>query len=141
MKKSLQLPKDKARSFKGELLDGYDKGRLERIGATGRTKLRRLRYWCYRIQKAEGQEISVEDCPVGLKDFVEGLPGFLPWERFAITWDVHGEDPFMVIGRLTSPTQEWEMVMERVTIPIDASPEEARLRMKMLIGDFQKRNK
>lgn len=134
--------KDMLKPFKGDLLQGkYDEAHLKRNGIYGRTLRRKLRYWCFRIRLAEveGKAHLLEELPKGLKKFVESLPGFAGWKYFAVTWDIHGENPFMVVLRVQSVWQQWDAVMDRVAIPIDSPPEQIHARMEALTDDYARR--
>ena len=59
--------------------------------------LRKARYWCFRFKtEAEGGS-EASDAPSGFKDYVENLEGFGGWKKFAISWDIKGENPFYTI--------------------------------------------
>ena len=140
-KKKLSL-KEMQKTFIGDLLQGkYDEDYLKRVGIYGRTLRRKLRYWCFRIRLAEVEDKKhlLEGLPKGVKNFVESLPGFAGWKYFAVTWDIHGENPFMVYLRLQSVWQQWDAVMERVAIPIDAPPEQIHARIEALTDDYARR--
>lgn len=126
----------KLRSAEKLLLNRYDVEHLKRISMYDRVMLKRARYWCYRIQNevTGGAEANP---PRGFKEFIEGLENFGGWKQFAITWDLAGHNPFMVVHRLTSVWQDWEHVMDRVAIPIDATPEEARRRQELLARQYK----
>ena len=130
------------KTFKGDLLQGkYDEDHLKRHNLLGRTKKRKLRYWCFRIRlsEVENKKHLLEGVPKGLKAFVEKLPGFAGWEYFAVSWDLHGENPFMVVLRIQSVWEQWDAVMNRVAIPIDAPPEQIHARIQALTDDYARR--
>lgn len=134
--------KDRMKSFSGDLLGGsYDEAFLKRNGLYGRTLKRKLRYWCFRIRLDELGEKKCPTPPKGLKKFVESLPGFAGWKYFAVSWDIQGENPFMIVLRLQSVWQEWDQVMERVAIPIDSPPEQINARIEALTVEYLKKNK
>jgi hypothetical protein len=130
------------KSFSGDLLRGsYDEDHLKRNGMYGRTLRRKLRYWCFRIRLDEIGEKKSPPPPKGLKKFVESLPGFAGWKYFAVSWDIKGENPFMVVLRLQSVWEEWDMVMQRVAIPIDSPPEQIAERIEALTNEYNIKNK
>lgn len=147
-KAPLKLPKKKSnvprmQAFDGNLLEGkYDIDHLKRNGLYNKTVRRKARYWCYKMHHAVVEERKTKPKgPKGFYDFVEGLPGFAGWEYFARTWDLHGENPFMIVLRLSSVWQDWDYVMERVAIPVDAPPEQINARMEQLAREYAKNNK
>ena len=99
-----------------------------------------MRYWCFKIHFAieKGKEIP-KTVPKGLKEFVESLPGFAGWKHFAHTWDIRGENPFFTVLRLQSVWDEWEAVMRRVAIPIDAPPEQIHERIQALTDEYARK--
>jgi hypothetical protein len=124
--------------FEGELLTvSQDRKMLERRNLLGKTILRRARYWCFRFRNEATGGAAAEDAPAGFKEFVESLGGFAGWDKFAETWDIVGHNPFMVVFRLMSVWQEWDHVMERVAIPIDATPLEAKRRQNLLAKQYK----
>jgi len=129
----------KERKYDGDILEslGYDVGYLKSHGIYDRTVRRKIRFWCYkfRSEKVDGKKIPKP--PKGLKKFIEEMPGFAGWEHYAISWDITGSNPFMIVLRLQSVWQEWDQVMERVAIPVDASPIEIQRRMKMLEKQYK----
>ena len=140
-KKSTPLDK-KMKTFKGDILRGeYDEDYLKRMGLLERTLRRKARYWCFKIRHATIEGKKLPKYPRGFKTFVEKLPGFAGWEYFAVTWDLHGGNPFMIVLRLQSVWQEWDHVMERVSIPIDAPPEQIHARIQALTDDYKRRNR
>lgn len=127
----------KMKKFNGDLLRGqYDEKFLEHVGLLGRTRKRKMRYWCFRIQDALINDKTIPNYPEGLKEFVEKLPGFAGWEHFAVSWDIDGENPFMVVLRLQSVWDEWDAVMNRVAIPINLPPEQIHLRIQALTDEY-----
>ena len=129
-------------TFDGDILQGkYDEDYLRRNGLYERTVRRKARYWCYKRQQAEEKGQVRDDAPKGFYEFIEKLPGFAGWKYFAKTWDIHGENPFMIVLRLRSVWQEWDFVMERVAIPIDSPPEQIHARMEALAQEYAKNNK
>jgi hypothetical protein len=139
-KKAADNMQEKMRVFKGDILQGkYDEAFLERNGLLGQTLLRKLRYWCFRIRTATVEEKPIPKYPKGLKKFVEGLPGFAGWHKFATSWDIVGDNPFMIVIRLTSVWEDWDQVMRRVAIPIDATPEEVAARVAALTDEYARK--
>jgi len=131
---------ERSRRFDGDLLRGeYDISWLEKTGLLGRTYLRKMRYWCYKYHHAAVEGLPEPNAPEGLKEFVEKLPGFAGWKKFAISWDIHGENPFMIVLRLMSVWEEWDIVMKRVSIPLDASPDEINARIQVLTDEFARK--
>jgi len=131
---------EKMKSFKGRILHkGDDDKYLKRTGLYERTVLRRLRYWCFKFRNAQINGTSTKNAPKGLKKFVESLPGFADWEYFAVSWDVYGDNPFMVVLRLQSVWEEWDQVMNRVAIPIDTPPKQLAERLKALEDEFARK--
>lgn len=131
---------DRMRKFDGDILRGeYDEDFLRRNRLLGRTYKRKMRYWCFKIRHATVEERPIPDYPDGLKEFVESLPGFAGWKYFATTWDIHGENPFMVVLRLQSVWEEWDAVMNRVAIPIDAPPEQIQARIQALTDEYARK--
>lgn len=125
-----------------KLLGGkYDIAHLKKYNLYDMTVARRLRYWCYKIHfSVTHNRPIVAEPPKGVKEFVESLPGFAGWKYFAHTWDVAGENPFMIVLRLQSVWQEWDAVMDRVAIPIDAPPEQISARIQALTDDYSRRH-
>ena len=122
---------ERMKKFDGDILrGGYDEEFLKRNKLLGKTYKRKMRYWCFKIRHATVEGKPIPDYPEGLKEFVESLPGFAGWSYFATTWDIHGENPFMVVLRLQSVWEEWDQVMNRVAIPVDAPPEQIHDRMQ-----------
>lgn len=135
---------DRQLEYKGDLLgDKFDVDYLKRYGLYERTLLRRIRFYCFkfRFEAVEDTKIKDFEFPEGLKEFVEGLHGFAGWKYFATTWDIVGNNPFMIVLRLQSVWQQWDHVMERVAIPIDAPPEQIYARMEALEQAYKQNNK
>jgi hypothetical protein len=132
--------KPQTTTYTGDLLQGkYDEVYLERNGILGRTMLRKMRYWCYKIHFATVEEREIPKYPTGLKTFVEELPGFAGWKYFAHTWDIQGENPFKIVLRLQTVWEEWENVMNRVAIPVDAPPEQISARIQALTDEYARK--
>lgn len=131
--------KPQKKYFKGDLLFGYDEEYLSRVGLLGRTMHRKMRYWCFKIRHAIVEDKKMPETPVGLKSYVEKLPGFAGWENFAVTWDIGGENPFYVVLRLQSVWEEWEAVMNRVAIPINTPPDQINARIAALEDEYAKK--
>lgn len=128
------------KKFQGNpLLPADDMEYLKRVGLYDRTALRRVRYWCFKIRHALLSNKSAPVTPEGLKEFIESLPGFAGWEYFAVSWDIIGDNPYMVVLRLQSVWQDWEQVMQRVAIPIDSPPEQIHARIQALSDDYAKK--
>ena len=147
--KSTKLPivkkltmKEKMKVFKGDILRGeYDEEYLKKLKLYERTVHRKMRYWCFKIRHATVDEKQMPNYPDGLKEFVESLPGFAGWKHFAKSWDIYGNNPFMIVLRLQSVWEEWDHVMNRVAIPIDSPPEQIHERMEALAEDYTRKNK
>ena len=132
--------KERMKTFDGDILRGeYDEEFLIHTGLLGRTQKRKMRYWCFKIMHSIEKGKPMPDYPKGLKEFVERLPGFAGWKYFARTWDIHGENPFMVVLRLQSVWEEWDQVMNRVAIPVDAPPEQISARIEALTDEYAKK--
>lgn len=131
---------ERMRTFSGNILRGeYDEEFLKRTGRLGKTYNRKVRYWCFKIRHALIEGKKLPNYPKGLKTFIEKLPGFAGWEYFAVTWDVHGENPFMIVLRLQSVWEEWDAVMNRVAIPINTPPEQISARIQALTDDYARK--
>ena len=50
-----------------------------------------------------------------------------------------GENPFMVVLRLQSVWEEWDQVMNRVAIPVDAPPEQISARIEALTEEYARK--
>ena len=135
--------KEKMQTFKGDILAGaYDEEYLKKMGLYERTVRRKARYWCFKMMHATVDKKEVtKGSPKGFYKFVENLPGFAGWEHFAHTWDISGGNPFLIVLRLQSVWQEWDHVMDRVSIPIDSPPQQIHERMKALEDEYSKKNK
>lgn len=132
---------ERMKTFKGDILQGeYDEARLKKLGLYDKTLHRKMRHWCYKIHFAleKGKPLP-EKCPKGLKEFVESLQGFAGWRHFASTWDIVGSNPFMVVLRLMSVWDEWDQVMQRVSIPIDTPPEQIHERIQALTDEYARK--
>lgn len=144
MAKKATAPKgamgEKMKSYKGDVMHkSDDKANIAARKLTGKTTRRRARYWCFRIQTEVNGGAKATDAPKGFRKFIESLPGFSSWEMFAIKWDIIGENPFMIVHRILSVWQEWDHVMDRVAIPVDATKEEVEIRTKILANDYAKK--
>lgn len=130
----------KMKKFKGDVMSkNDDKAHIARRKLTGKTTRRRARYWCFRFQTEALDGANADDAPEGFREFIESLPGFSDWKTFAIKWDIIGENPFMIVYRILSVWQEWEHVMDRVAIPVDATEEEVYRRTKVLAKEYAKK--
>ena len=131
---------ERLKVFDGDILGNkYDIDYLKKMGLYEKTVQRKMRYWCFKLRHAAVDGVVRNDIPENLKEFVENLPGFAGWENFAKNWDIHGTNPFMIVLRLQSVWVEWDHVMERVAIPIDAPPEQINARIEALTNDFARR--
>jgi len=131
---------EKQKTFEGDLLgDKYDVEYLKRNGLYGHTCHRRMRYWCYKFRNEVVEDRTPPPAPGGLKEFIESLPGFAGWKYFAVSWDIWGENPFMVVLRLQSVWEEWDQVMQRVSIPIDTPPEQLHERLQALSDEYARK--
>ena len=131
---------EKMKTFEGDLLQGnYDEDYLKRNGLYGHTCKRKIRYWCFKFRNEVVEDRIPPPSPDGLKEFIENLPGFAGWKYFAISWDIHGENPFMVVLRLQSVWEEWDQVMNRVAIPIDTPPEQIHARIQALSDEYARK--
>jgi hypothetical protein len=131
---------DRMKTFDGDILRGeYDEAFLAHTGLLGRTKKRKVRYWCFKMRHHVVDGKTKPNAPEGLLEFIEGLPGFAGWKYFAQTWDITGENPFMVVLRLQSVWEEWDQVMNRVAIPIDAPPEQISARIEALTEEYARK--
>lgn len=129
--------------YEGNLLSP---GEIERTKAfmLKRLQVKKARYFCFRMQDALANGISPEEAgiPQDFIDYVERLKGFEVfggWKGFAKRWDLRGSNPFTILLRLRSVWEEWDQVMERVAIPLNATPEEIEARQKVLIEEYNRR--
>lgn len=131
---------ERMKFFKGDLLDeNYNEGYLKRVGLYERTLSRKARYWCFKIRHATIKGKSIPNYPKGFKEFVESLYGFAGWPYFAVTWDLYGGNPFMIVLRLQSVWEEWDQVMNRVSIPIDTPPDQIHDRIQALEDEYARK--
>lgn len=132
---------DKMKEFKGDILTplGYDVDYLKQVGLLERTIQRKIRFWCYKFRSEAVDGKKIPKPPTGLKKFIEGLPGFAGWEHFAISWDIYGTNPFMIVLRLQSVWDDWDQVMNRVAIPYDAPPEQIHARIEALTDEYARK--
>lgn len=132
--------------FSGNLLlQKDDKEYLERMGLLGRTLKRRARYWCARFRREDEtkdreEPVTAHDAPEGFKEYMESLSGFTSWSEYGKSWDLDGENPFRIVLRLVSVWDEWNTTLNRVTIPIDDSPEVRHAKMQALTEDYANKN-
>jgi len=49
---------------------------------------RKIRYWCFRFQHEEANQVSSNGAPPGLREHFEKTPGFTGWDQFAVSWDL-----------------------------------------------------
>lgn len=105
---------------------------------------KKARYFCFAIQRSiESDTPLPEDLPQGFKEYIEALESFDTfggWEGFAKRWDLRGSNPFKIVLRMRSVWQEWDQVMERVAIPLNATAEEIAIRQQQLAEEYQRRN-
>ena len=131
---------ERMKTFDGDILQGkYDEVYLKNNGLYGNTLKRKIRYWCFKFRNEIVEDRTPPPPPEGLKEFIESLPGFAGWKYFAVSWDIHGENPFMVVLRLQSVWQEWDQVMERVSIPIDTPPQQITQRLQALQDEYARK--
>ena len=90
----------------------------ENAEIAARKVLRQARYWCFRFKSAAEGGAKSTGAPRGFKKYIEELPGFAGWDKFAITWDIAGDNPFKIIPRDFSVWEEWNAVMRRVAKPL-----------------------
>jgi hypothetical protein len=147
-KKLRSFEESEFEEFSGNLLSKRDDEKhLKRIGLLDRTTGRRAKYWCARFRKEEettnkpDQEVvTAHDAPKGFKEFVESLHGFTGWEKYGHTWTLEGGNPFRVSVLLRSVWEEWDHTLNRIAVPLDASPEERDAKMHALTRDYARKN-
>jgi len=146
--KTKKLTLDQKRKlFKGNVfLKDDDVSRLKSVGLYEKTKLRRARYWCFKLRNAAAENRKPKvDVPPDWKEFVENLHGFAGWENFAKNWDIttvpgKGEEyEYMIVLRLISVWKAWDQVMERVSIPIDTPPAQINERIQALTDEYARK--
>lgn len=82
---------------------------------------RRVRYYCFAMQrKASGEQDKVR-VPKKMIDYFESMPQFEGWKNFAGTWDVEASNPLKIFFRNFSVHEEWDATMRRVVpeLPVD----------------------
>lgn len=79
---------------------------------------RKIRYWLFRFRTEDDGGTSSDDAPVGLKEKFEGLEWFQGWHNFSVVWDIHEEDFFRIVPLAESIDDQWNKVLERVTIEL-----------------------
>jgi hypothetical protein len=134
--------------FSGNLLSKRDnKEHIKQLGLLERTNNRRAKYWCARFRKEEettnkpNQEIvTAHDAPEGFKKFIESLEGFTSWAKYGHTWTLEGGNPFRIGMRLMSVWDEWNHTLNRIAVPLDASPQERDAKMFALTREYAKKN-
>ena len=134
--------------FSGNLLSKKDdKKHIKQIGLLDRTNGRRAKYWCARFRREietsnnpNQKIVTAYDAPKGFKEFVESLHGFTSWEKYGHTWTLEGGNPFRISILLRSVWEEWEHTMNRVAVPLDATPEERDAKMHALTRDYARKN-
>ena len=57
------------------------------------------------------------EIPEGFKESFENQKGFKGWINYHVTWDVHPDDPWMVVILRQSLEQEWHKELEGV-VPV-----------------------
>ena len=107
-----------------------------------KTMTKRARLYCFKIRShiVEGKDWN-PIVPEGWKEFVEKMPGFAGWDHFAVSWDIVGKNPFMIVLRLQSIWDDWDQVMNRVAIPIDTPPQQLAERLETLSLEYRKNKK
>ena len=134
--------------FSGNLLSKKDdEEHIKQIGLLERTTNRRAKYWCARFRKEEETAnnpdqkiVTAHDAPKGFKEFVESLAGFTGWGKYGYTWTLEGGNPFRITIRLMSVWEEWDHTLNRIAVPLDASPEERDAKMHALTRDYARKN-
>lgn len=147
-KKLRTFEEGKFMEFSGNLLSARDdKKHIKQIGLLDRTVGRRAKYWCARFRReietandSDKKTITAQDAPKGFKKFVESLHGFTGWEKYGYTWTLEGGNPFRISILLRSVWEEWDHTMNRVAVPLDASPEERDAKMHALTRDYARKN-
>lgn len=129
-------------TFEGRILS-KERVAVLKPGLVKRQTAKRARYYCFAIQYSEERGVPLPaDLPEGFKEYVEGLEGFETfggWKGFAKRWDLKGTNPFKILIRMRSVWEEWDQVMQRVAIPLNATAEEVALREKQLTADYERR--
>jgi hypothetical protein len=102
-----------------EDIDLYDKSadEIERVirGLSSeamelRRKRKKIRYQLYRLHnEALGKCDNVSE--PGFKEIFEQQALFDKWKNFSISWDVALDDPYRIVHRIRSVTEEWEEVV------------------------------
>ena len=134
--------------FSGNLLSKRDDEKhIRKIGLLTHTIGRRAQYWCARFRKEvettndhEKKIVTAHDAPKKFKKFVEALPGFTGWDKYGHTWTLEGGNPFRISLRLMSVWEEWDHTLNRIAVPLDASPEERDAKMHALTRDYARKN-
>lgn len=157
VKKSKSVKRDKNlrvseesefKEFSGNLLSKRDDEEyIKKRGLFDHTVGRRARYWCARFRREvetaddfSRDTVMASDAPKEFREFVESLKGFTSWKEYGYSWALDGTNPFRVVMRLISVWDEWDHVMKRVVVPIDASVEVRNAKMKVLTEDYAKKN-
>lgn len=128
--------------YKGQLLNEDELKRVKNA-LIREVAAKKARYFCFRIQDLLSKGEDVVGIPEGFKEYVEGLEGFEVfggWEGFAKRWDLMGKNPFYILLRLRSVWEEWEQIMERCAIPLNATKEEIIARQEILIRQYNSKN-
>lgn len=140
---SFQLPPEqKIRTWNGQslFLKSDDPEHLKKIGLLERTIQKRARLYCFKIRSHIVENRPWNPIvPEGWKEFVEEMPGFAGWDHFAVSWDIVGKNPFMIILRLQSIWDDWDQVMNRVAIPVNTPPEQLEERLEALSREYKKK--
>jgi hypothetical protein len=134
--------------FSGNLLSKKDDEKhIKQIGLLERTTGRRAKYWCARFRredetanKSDQKTVTAHDAPKKFKKFVESLQGFTGWDKYGYTWTLEGGNPFRISILLRSVWDEWNHTLNRIAVPLDASPEERDAKMHALTRDYAKKN-
>ena len=82
---------------------------------------RQVRYWLFRKQNEVEGGAKARGAPRGLYRRFEALPTFVlagGYKTFAQTWDVDREDPFKIIPRNQSITEEWNTHLIETAKPV-----------------------
>ncbi len=78
----------------------------EHLKKHGLTK-RQLRYWCFRFRSSETSAVDALGAPEGVREYYESLDWFPGWKTFGVTWDLHKDNPFLIVPLKEDPTAKW----------------------------------
>ena len=134
--------------FSGNLLSKKDdEEHIKQIGLFEHTVNRRAKYWCARFRREvetandpDKEIVTAHDAPKKFKKFVESLHGFTGWDKYGHTWTLEGGNPFRISILLRSVWEEWDHTLNRVAVPLDATPEERDAKMHALTRDYARKN-